>query len=57
MRRGQKTTGRAHVKKQISLDDYIDMLSGFSLVEEQDAYSPVKKHGGNYFEGVWKVID
>ena len=54
MKHGQKTTGKAHVKKKISLDDYTNMLNDYALVESQTAYSSVSKIGGNYFEGIWK---
>jgi putative sugar O-methyltransferase len=55
MKSGQKTTGKAHVKKKISLNDYTNMLDDYTLIETQDAYSSISKLGGNYFEGVWKL--
>lgn len=55
MMQGQKTTGKAHVKKKISLDDYKKMLGDYELVEVQDVYSSISKLGGDYFEGVWRM--
>ena len=57
MRHGQKMTGKAHVKKQISLDDYKTMLQDHTLIEVQDAYTSISRLGGDYFEAIWKKQD
>lgn len=54
MRQGQKMTGKAHVKKQINLDDYNEMLGEYAMIKVQDSYTSISKMGGNYFEGIWK---
>jgi len=57
MKHGQKMTGKAHVKKQISLENYKAMLNEYDMVEAQDCYTSISRLGGNYFEAVWKVKD
>jgi len=55
-RYGKETKGKSHVEKQTGLDDYKQLLSGFTLCEERDAWHAHKKlkASGGYFEGVWK---
>ena len=54
-RQGKDTTGKAHVKRPITFDDYNNLLSGFVLQERQDAYQAHKRlsESGGYFEAVW----
>lgn len=54
-RHGKETTGKVQVATPITLDDYKDLLSGYMLCEEQDAWHAHKRmaQSGGYFEGVW----
>jgi putative sugar O-methyltransferase len=55
-RHGKEATGRTHVKTPITFNDYQEMLSGYVLQEEQDAWQAHRRlwQSGGYFEGVWK---
>ena len=54
-RHGKETTGKVHVKKPITLDNYKSMLSGYVLRAQHDAWRACKRlsQSGGYFEGVW----
>lgn len=55
-RHGKETQGRSRVSRPITFDDYDRMLSGYSLLKEQDAWFVHSRlsHSGGYFEAVWK---
>jgi putative sugar O-methyltransferase len=55
-RHGKETSGKTHVQKATTLDDYVRFLDGYSLCEERDAWHAYRKPkaSGGYFEGVWK---
>lgn len=54
-RHGKETAGATHVEKPIALDDYRQLLSGYALQEEQDAWRAQKRlsESGGYFESMW----
>jgi putative sugar O-methyltransferase len=56
-RHGKETTGPIRVEKQTTFNDYNDMMSGYSLVAEDDAYEAHRRmsQSGGYFEAVWKL--
>lgn len=55
-RNGKETRGKAHVSSPIRVDDYSRFLSGYSLLEEHDAWQAHRRlsETGGYFEGIWK---
>jgi len=55
-RHGKETSGKSHVQKATTLDDYSRFLSGYTLCHERDAWHAHKKlkASGGYFEGVWR---
>lgn len=58
-RHGKETSGKNHVQKAIHLDYYSELLSSYSLLQEQDAWHAHKRlsASGGYFEGVWKLSE
>ncbi|MBE2201689.1 MAG: putative sugar O-methyltransferase [Anaerolinea sp.] len=55
-RHGKEISGKAHVAKQTTFDNYVSMLPDFNLWEEHDAWQAYKKlsEAGGYFEAIWK---
>jgi hypothetical protein len=55
-RHGKETTGATHVENPIAFGDYEEMLSGYSLQEEHDAWQAHRRlwQSGGYFEAVWR---
>lgn len=54
-RLGRKTSGKNRVVVPITHDDYDKLLSGYRLVEEQDAWKSYGRlsESGGYFQGIW----
>lgn len=52
---GKETTGKSHVRKATTFDDYAEALIGYQLVACSDAYLAHKRltEAGGYFEAVW----
>lgn len=57
-RNGKESFKNTGVKEPIKFSDYNDMLIGYRLVEQQDAFQAHRRlsQSGGYFEGVWKKI-
>lgn len=55
-RKGKESAANSGVEKPIKFEDYNEMLKGYQLIEEEDAYfSHMKMHqSGGYFQAVWK---
>jgi putative sugar O-methyltransferase len=55
-RYGKETQGQARVAKAITFADYDNLLSGYSLQEQHDAYQAHRRlsQSGGYFEAVWR---
>ena len=55
-RYGKETGGKNHVVNPITFDDYKELLSGYVLRKEHDAWLAHKRllQSGGYFEGVWE---
>ncbi len=55
-RKGKEGSADSGVEKPITFEDYNKMLSGYKLVEDQDAYyAHMRMHqSGGYFQAVWK---
>jgi putative sugar O-methyltransferase len=55
-RHGKETSGKIHVERKTTFEDYDRLLSGYALVKVDDAYDAHRKvaHTGGYFEAVWK---
>lgn len=55
-RHGKETSGKTHVKKPITFNDYNRFLSEYVLQEERNAWQAQMRlsQSGGYFEGVWK---
>lgn len=57
-RKGKESAANSGVEKPIKFEDYNEMLNGYQLTEEEDAYfSHMKMHqSGGYFQAVWKKL-
>lgn len=55
-RHGKERYASSGVENPINFEDYNQMLHGYELVEEQDAYEAHRRmaQSGGYFEAVWK---
>lgn len=56
-RHGKERYANSGVENPITFADYRQMLEGYELVAEQDAYEAHRRmaQSGGYFEGVWKI--
>ena len=56
-RHGKETKGKAQVKDPISINDYKNLLDGYEIFDEDDAWNAHKRlnQSGGYFEGIWKI--
>lgn len=56
-RHGKETEGRTHVEKQIAFEFYNELLSGYGLKQERDAWQAHKRlsASGGYFEAIWEM--
>ena len=56
-RAGKSTTATARVARQSTFETYVDLMSGYELVAQQDVYLSQRRlvEGiGGYFEGIWR---
>lgn len=57
-RAGKESFVNAGVEKPITFEDYNNMLTGYRLIHDEDAYFAYKKmrENGNYFQAIWVKI-
>ena len=55
-RKGKESSSDSGVKKPIRFEDYNEMLQGYQLIKEEDAYEAHRRlsQSGGYFEAIWR---